>query len=119
MACLRYDYEGKLLTLLKDMPLSRFLLRKLHGCQHAHDERIKAPCSDQLVALVLLQSVQDSSWARGEVENGWHQLPAQVIVDGWGRVIQQPEQLQYLKKLEFIPFKVPAPSSASIHGATP
>ena len=36
-------------------------------------------------------------------------------MDGWGRVIQQPEQLQYLKKLEFIPFKVSATCSASIH----
>ena len=30
----------------------------------------------------------------------------QVIVDGWGRVIKEPEQMEYLKKLEFIPFKV-------------
>lgn len=30
----------------------------------------------------------------------------QVIVDGWGRVIKEAEQMEYLKKLEFIPFKV-------------
>lgn len=30
----------------------------------------------------------------------------QVIVDGWGRVIQLAEQLDYLKKLEFIHFQV-------------
>ena len=30
----------------------------------------------------------------------------QVIVDGWGRVIREAEQMEHLKKLEFIPFKV-------------
>lgn len=30
----------------------------------------------------------------------------QVIVDGWGRVVKEAEQKEYLKKLEFIPFKV-------------
>ena len=27
-------------------------------------------------------------------------------MDGWGRVIKEAEQMEYLKKLEFIPFKV-------------
>ena len=40
-------------------------------------------------------------------------------MDGWGRVVQQPEQLQYLKKLEFIPFKVSAPSVVSLFAEPP
>ena len=42
----------------------------------------------------------------------------QVVVDGWGRVIKEAEQMDYLKKLEFIPFRVcPAPNRMRL-GAT-
>ena len=38
-----------------------------------------------------------------------HEHFMQVIVDGWGRVIKEAEQMDYLEKLKFIPFKVQLP----------